>query len=176
MTPQDSVIIFFGDSQIEYCNWNELLGRTNIVNQGIAGDVVTDLLDRAAVVCQEQPTKIFIEIGTNDLSMNLPLSQIRADYEKLITILQQNCKAAIYVNSVLPLQDFPGEIYQNASILALNRSLKQLCTEKALIYIDLTDALSDDSGNLNPAFTMDGLHLNAEGYVVWANILTQYLV
>ena len=56
MTKSDSVIIFLGDSQFEYANWNELLERDDVLNRGIAGDVVSGLIGRVEEVCRHQPT------------------------------------------------------------------------------------------------------------------------
>jgi lysophospholipase L1-like esterase len=176
MTQEDSVIIFLGDSQFEYANWNELLGRNDVLNRGIAGDVVSGLIGRVAEVCRHQPTKIFIEIGTNDLSMGLSVDEIMADYEKLIEAIKERTTAEIYINSVLPVQDLPGENYQNSEILNLNRNLKDFCKKKFLRYIDLTATFTDDdSGNLKTEYTSDGLHLNAKGYLEWKQILNKLL-
>lgn len=174
MNIQDSVIIFLGDSQIEYGNWNELLQRNDILNRGIAGDVVSGLLGRVEEVCRHQPSKIFIQIGTNDLSMDLSPKEIIKDYTLLIDEIQQRCTAQIYVNAVLPVQDLPGEFYQNSIILALNRSLKQLCQSKSIEYINLNDTFTDELGNLKSTLTNDGLHLNDKGYLVWAKILKPF--
>jgi lysophospholipase L1-like esterase len=176
MTQQDSSIIFLGDSQFEYANWNELLERKDILNRGIAGDVVSGLIGRVEEVCRHQPTKIFIEIGTNDLSMGLSVDEIMADYEKLMEAIKKRTTAEIYINSVLPVQDLPGENYQNAEILNLNRKIKAFCEKQALKYIDLMPTFTDDnSGNIKTEYTSDGLHLNAKGYLEWKRILMPFL-
>ena len=69
MIQKNNIIVFLGDSQFEYCNWNELLVRSDMLNYGIAGDTTSGLVGRVEVVCQHNPSKIFIEIGTNDLSL-----------------------------------------------------------------------------------------------------------
>lgn len=177
MTKSDSVIIFLGDSQFEYANWNELLERNDVLNRGIAGDVVSGLIGRIEEVCRHQPTKIFIEIGTNDLSMGLSVSEIMTDYKKLIAEIKRRTTAKIYINSVLPVQDLPGENYQNSEILNLNRKIKDFCEKQRLNYIDLTETFTDDnSGNLKTEYTNDGLHLNAKGYLEWKQILTPFLL
>jgi lysophospholipase L1-like esterase len=177
MIKSDSVIIFLGDSQFEYANWNELLERDDILNRGIAGDIISGLIGRVEEVCRHQPTKIFIEIGTNDLSMGLSVSEIMMDYEKLIVEIKRRTTAEIYINSVLPVQDLPGENYQNSEILNLNRKIKDFCKKQTLTYIDLTTTFTDDnSGDLKTEYTHDGLHLNTKGYLEWKQILTPFLL
>jgi|AntRauTorckE5430_2_1112549.scaffolds.fasta_scaffold01922_4 lysophospholipase L1-like esterase len=176
MIKKDSSIIFFGDSQFEYANWNELLERDDILNRGIAGDVISGLIGRVEEICRHQPKKIFIEIGTNDLSMGLSVAEIMADYEKLIEEIKSRISTEIYINSVLPVQDLPGENYQNTEILNLNRKIKDFCEKQSLKYIDLTETFTDDnSGNLKTEYTSDGLHLNAKGYLEWKRILMPFL-
>ena len=171
MTKRDSMIVFIGDSQIEYCNWNELFKRKDIINRGIAGDVTSGVLARIEEVTRHNPTKVFIQVGTNDLSMGISEKQIIEDYKSIIEEIQEKSQAEIYVNGVLPVQDLPGEFYQNSEILSLNRALKQLCTEKQVKFIDLSNQFTDDSGNLNQELTNDGLHLNTKGYLIWGDIL-----
>lgn len=171
MIKQDSVIVFIGDSQVAYCNWNELLNRKDILNRGIAGDITAGVLARIEEVIRHNPTKVFIQIGTNDLSMGIAEKQILADYSRVIEKIQEKSQAMIFINSILPVQDLPGEFYQNSEILSLNRALKQLCTEKQVNFIDLADKFTDDLGNLNQVLTNDGLHLNAKGYLIWSDIL-----
>jgi lysophospholipase L1-like esterase len=168
-------IVFLGDSQIEYCNWNELLGNKNILNRGIAGDVTAGLIGRIDEICRHQPSKIFIEIGTNDLSMDIAPLQIIDDFGKLVALIKAQSEAKIFINSVLPVQDLPFEGFQNAEILALNRQLKAFCAAEKLTFIELDDIFADENGNLKAEFTHDGLHLTAEGYVAWAERLKQYL-
>lgn len=177
MGQQDSVIAFIGDSQIEYCNWNELLNRDDVLNRGIAGDVTSGVLARVKELTRHNPAKVFVQVGTNDLSMGISEEQIIKDYGAVINKIREGSKgkAEIYINSVLPVQDLPGEFYQNSEILSLNRALKKLCMIKDVVFIDLSDKFTDDSGNLNPELTNDGLHLNADGYLIWANILKLFL-
>jgi lysophospholipase L1-like esterase len=41
--------------------------------------------------------------------------------------------------------------------------------------IDLYPHFLNDQKKLDKKYTLDGLHLNAEGYKVWAGILKKYL-
>lgn len=172
---KDSVIIFLGDSQIEYGNWNELFNRNDILNRGIAGDITAGVIGRIDEIIRHNPSKIFIEVGTNDLGMDIPINDIITDYEQIISMLQTETTAKIYINSVFPVQDLPYEGFQNVEINNLNKKLKQLCKLKSITFIDLSDIFEDDAGNLKSKLTNDGLHLTAAGYLLWIERLKQYL-
>jgi lysophospholipase L1-like esterase len=172
---KDTAIIFAGDSQIEYGNWNELFNRNDILNRGIAGDVTAGLIGRMDEITRHNPSKVFIEIGTNDLGRGISIAQVIEDYRQVISILKTETTAKIFINSVLPVQDLPYEGYQNAEINHLNRQLKELCLSKKITFIDLSDIFNDESGNLKSELTNDGLHLTANGYLLWVEKLKQYL-
>ena len=52
-----------------------------------------------------------------------------------------------------------------SNLLELNILLKKLADERQIRFLDLTKNMADSSGNLNPNFTADGLHLNGDGYL-----------
>lgn len=172
---KDSVIIFIGDSQIEYGNWDELLERDDILNRGIAGDVTAGVLGRMNEIVRHNPSKVFIEVGINDLGMNISIPQIMEDYEQVISILKTKTNAEIFINSVLPVQDLPYEGFQNIEINTLNKKIKEFCELEKITFIDLTKVFSDETGNLKANLTNDGLHLTAKGYLLWVEQLKLFL-
>jgi lysophospholipase L1-like esterase len=50
-----------------------------------------------------------------------------------------------------------------------------MAAEEKIILVDLHPHFLDTNNKLDKRLTMDGLHLNAEGYKVWAKILKPYL-
>jgi len=60
-------------------------------------------------------------------------------------------------------------------IAFVNDGLKRICAAYSIPCINIHDAFLDDQKKLNKAYTYDGLHLNAEGYKLWAAILKPYI-
>jgi lysophospholipase L1-like esterase len=52
--------------------------------------------------------------------------------------------------------------------------LAALCKGRGVTYLDLDSVLRKD-GLIDPAFTFDGLHLNAQGYLRLAAVLQEAL-
>ena len=52
----------------------------------------------------------------------------------------------------------------------LNGKLRQIAAEENVLFIDLNEALSTN-GLLKQAYSYDGLHLSAAGYIAWANVI-----
>ncbi len=65
----------------------------------------------------------------------------------------------------------------NAKIVDLNTRLQALCLEKNIQFIELYNLFLDPTTNmLNLIYTIDGVHLSREGYELWVDTITPYLV
>lgn len=169
-------VIFLGNSITAGVDWNELLGMKNARNRGISGDITFGVLERLDEVIEGKPAKVFLLIGINDISRNIPDSLIVENYKKIITRIQQGSpKTTIYLQTLMPVNNtftqFKNHYNKDEHIEFINQSLKQLAQEFKVRLIDLNPLFQDKEGKLHKEFTEDGLHLNAAGYAHWASIL-----
>jgi len=149
-----------------------------IKNRGIGGDNTEGIMARLDEITESKPNKIFLEIGTNDLALNLPISMICSNYTQIIDVIRETTpNTTIYVQSVLPRYDDPSKRYgvYNDSIVLLNKELKKITVEKALTFINLFDVFKDSQGKLNPKFSSDGVHLNSDGYLIWKKEIEKFV-
>ena len=174
-----SDIIFLGNSITDFTDWNELLQLPNARNRGISGDITFGILERLDEVTEGEPAKVFILIGINDISRNIPDSVILDNYAKIIQrIKKESPKTIIYFNTLLPVNNsFTDRAHFNKDehLLAVNDGLKRLAMTEKVILIDIHPHFLDTDKKLDKRFTYDGLHLNAEGYKKWAIILKPFL-
>lgn len=172
-------IIFLGNSITDYTNWNELLQLPRARNRGISGDITFGVLERLDEVTAGKPAKIFILIGINDISRNIPDSIILDNYRKIIyRIKKESPKTKIYFNTIFPVNNtFPARNHFNkdAHILYINQELKKLGEAEKFTVIDAWPSFLDNEKRLDKKYTYDGLHPNSEGYKKWATILIPYL-
>jgi len=172
-------IIFLGNSITDYTDWNELLQLPEARNRGISGDITFGVLERLDEATEGKPGKVFILIGINDISRNIPDSIILDNYRKMIErIKAASPKTIIYFHTVLPVNNtFPDKNHFNKDehIAAVNEGLKKICVAEKVTLIDIHASFLDTDKRLNKNYTYDGLHLNAEGYKKWASILQPYL-
>ena len=169
-------IIFLGNSITARTDWMELLGRTDVRNRGISGDITFGILERLDEVTEGKPAKIFILIGINDISRNVPDSFIIDNYRKMIQrIKKESPKTKIYFHTLMPVNNeftqFKNHYNKDEHILNVNDELKKLCAKEKITVIDLYPHFLDAGKKLDKKYTIDGLHLTAEGYKVWAAIL-----
>lgn len=104
-------IVFTGSSLMEMFpihKWVKELGPNApiIYNRGVGGYRTTDLLSILdACVFELKPRKVFINIGTNDLSDgNVSLEEVMSNYDKIITQIEQQLPGVIiYMMAYYPI-------------------------------------------------------------------------
>jgi lysophospholipase L1-like esterase len=169
-------IIFLGNSITAGTDWMELLGRTDVRNRGISGDITFGVLQRLDEVTEGKPAKVFILIGINDISRNIPDSVIVGNYQKIIQrIKKESPSTKIYFQTLLPVNNeftaFKNHYNKDEHILYVNASLKVIGVKEKITVIDLYQHFLDAQNKLDKKYTIDGLHLNTAGYQVWADLL-----
>lgn len=171
-----SDIVFLGNSITANVEWRELLDMPNIKNRGISGDISFGVLERLDEVINGKPAKVFVLIGINDISRNIPDEMIVANYRKIISRIRQGApETKIYFHTLLPVNNeftqFKNHYNKDEHIAFLNSSLQAIAKETNITLIDLHPILMDANGKLDKKYTIDGLHINAEGYKKWAAVL-----
>ena len=169
-------IIFLGNSITANTDWSELLGILNVKNRGISGDITFGVLERLKEVTEGKPAKVFILIGVNDISRNIPYEYMVKNYEKIVTGIKTASPATrIYIQTLLPTNNsydkFKNHYNKEDKILAVNQFLKELASKENVTLIDLYPHFLDSDKKLDKQFTIDGLHLSAAGYLKWKEIL-----
>lgn len=175
-SPED--IIFLGNSITAGTDWMELLENKHARNRGISGDITFGVLERLDEVTEGKPSKIFILVGINDIARNIPDSVIAGNYEKMIArIRKESPHTKIYFQTLLPvnneLKPARNHFNKDEHILNVNRLLKILCKREKVECIDLYPHFLSQDNKLEKNYTYDGLHLNPEGYKIWAAILKE---
>lgn len=179
MENKSKPIVFLGDSIIEGANWDELFNNPSIVNRGISGDNTEGVLNRIPEIIRLQPSKLFIAVGTNDISQGVSTEQIISNYRGIIEAIQDKSpQTKIFIHSLLPVSLPSNSIYahSNKEILQVNQELIKLCSEKGIEYLNIHPNFSDKGGKLKSEFTNDGLHLLGKGYLVWKEQIQEYMV
>ena len=173
-------IIFLGNSITSSVNWHELLSLPQARNRGISGDTSFGILERLDEVTEVNPAKVFLLIGINDLAKNFPAPMIIRNYEKIVQrIKSESPQTDIYVQTLMPVNNtftqFKGHYNKDEVIAEVNEGIRRIAKEQEVNLIDLHPHFLDAEQRLIKEYTEDGLHLNAEGYAAWAEILMPYL-
>lgn len=168
---QQKKIVMYGDSHVKLGKWSNLLNRNDIKNSGLGGATTGDLVQLVHErVIAYKPEKCFIEVGINDIVLNVPLHLIKYNYTELIdTLLANNITPVI--QSTLYQENNP----QNKMLVdSINNFLADYCASHQLYYLDLNSKLSTNQG-LKPEYSLDGTHITERAYETWSNELNLYL-
>jgi lysophospholipase L1-like esterase len=153
----------------------ELLQDIRVKNRGIWGDRILGIISRLKPIVDEQPKKIFIEIGSNDVASRETPQMILENYKLLLDTLQTSCKKSkLYVQSIFPVRDLIDSDVRNVNIRIVNQGLENYCKEKNITYIDVYTPFTQDM-ELIEQYSVDGWHLSGEGYILWAKILKPFV-
>lgn len=169
-------ICFLGDSITDGCEWAELTGKSNATNRGIGGDTAWGIIARIDEITQGKPSKVFLMIGTNDLSRGKTPTEVSDKIDEIIkTIKKQSPQTVIYLQSTFPVIDGKVKAYENKNINPLNIELEKIAKIEKVTWIEIASSLKDKNGQLKSELTNDGLHLNGAGYQLWYSLIKKYL-
>lgn len=170
-----NAVVFIGDSITDGNEWAEQLNCRRCQNRGISGDISAGVLARLDDILAQKPAKIFLMIGINDISRNIPNGTVIANYREFVRRTRAaSPRTKIYLQSVLPTNNTLRKFVDknDESIKILNDAMREIArTAEGVGYVDLHKEFLDADGRLDRKYTNDGLHLLGEGYVLWAKIL-----
>lgn len=164
-------IVFIGNSITNMHEWCEAFGNHNVINRGTSGAVSDEVVNNLESMIAGNPKKAFIMIGTNDLGTSgiNNAAHVAGNARLIIDYIQKTSpETEIYVQSILPSRLRNLQLQQET-----NDSLKNICRDFEVTYIDLWDKLL--SVSQNNTHTLDGLHLSATGYRIWCNTIAGYV-
>jgi lysophospholipase L1-like esterase len=169
-SPDPERVIFFGDSHIGLWRTADNFPGRHYVNRGIGGQTTAQMLVRfRADVIALKPRVVLILGGSNDVLIHwrkLPFEQTVDNYASMAELARENDIKVIFA-AVPPVnREWTTRLEQPDRIRKINEWLKNYCTANRFIYLDYYDQLADANGMLKAELSIDGLHLNPEGYKV----------
>ncbi len=170
-------VVMLGNSLTQWADWNELLGRTNIANRGIAGDITEGYLQRMDQIYRLKPKLCFVEGGINDLYSNVPVDVVFENYKKIVENLRSHKIIPILQSTLFVSPKWHSAAAKNKEVAELNSLLQAFSKKNNIEFINLNATMSADN-QLHDNLTYDGVHLTAKGYELWGaeveNVLKKY--
>lgn len=172
-------VVFIGNSITEQWSYYRpgFISTNNYLNRGIGGQTTPQMLLRfRSDVVELNPQVVVIAGGINDIAENT--GRYNIDYTinniaSMADIAEVNGIKVILV-SVLPATtiSWNHEIVDvSEKIIDLNNKIKALARKKGYVYTDLYSILVSDDNKLNPIYSVDGVHINADAYKVMEPII-----
>ena len=186
--------LFVGSSLMEHFPVNEILmsrGISKVIyNRGISGYTIPELLESMdEQIFDLEPSVIFINIGTNDISRPEETEDdLYGDYKEVLKQIKEKLPLAkVYMMAYYPvnpalaseIQAWP-EAAEAARLRKerlpwANDVVRRLAAEFGYEYIDVNEGLYDGTGELKRELSTDGIHMWPEAYEMIFDNMKDYL-
>lgn len=179
--------LFIGDSRVTgvalYSGWDNLTyyaesGMT-IYNmfQSRTAQVDGQTLSIEEALQKRSFGKIYLEIGINEMGTGTTDTFMEA-YEAAVARLQElQPDAIIYVCGIMYVKQSKSEsdpIFNNPAIRERNERIAQLADGESIFYLDINEVVTDETGNLNPDYTWDEVHLLGKYDILWLEYFSSH--
>lgn len=177
-----------GDGYVKYINAELFINygfQYQLINQGVNGNRITDLLNRIEEVVHLRPEKVFIMIGINDIwrhfdSQFMDILQIEEDvfresYEKIISVFLKN-NIKLYISSAYYLEQDQSNMMR-IKLNRYNEITKDLCQKYGIPFLDMQREMDELMKRYSSyIFSHDQVHMNYLGNYVLANKIYKFLI
>lgn len=186
--------LFVGSSLMEQFPINELLMsrgiQVTVYNRGIGGFTTNDMLESMEeMVFGLAPSRIFINIGTNDISASgYTLEALMERYRSILTQIKERLpQTQVYMMAYYPVNEIDKvpdnewgkhmfDTRNNTNIKLANEAVKALAAELGYEFINVNVGLTDERGMLKKEYTAEGVHMYANAYQIILDNMMPYLM
>lgn len=175
--PPKNALLFVGSSSIRLWKLDKSFPDRKTINRGFGGSQIADSVHYVdKLVLKHKPRIVVLYAGDNDVAAGKSPQQAAADFAKFTRAVH----AALPKSQILFIAIKPSVKRWNLvdRMKQANALIAAQCAkDDRLKYVDVFGPMLGDDGKPRPElFVKDGLHLNDEGYKLWASILRPHLV
>lgn len=172
--PPSGGVVFVGSSSIRL--WNDLGAQLSdargIINRGFGGATLSDCtryLDR--VVFPYAPRLIVVYAGDNDLAEGREPKEVFNEFVRFVERAHKTLPASRI--NYISIKPSPARASLIPKVLETNNLIKRfIAGGDNLEFIDVFTPMLDAAGQpRRELFRADSLHLNSDGYKLWASII-----
>ena len=176
--PPKGAILFAGSSSIVY--WQSLaedMAPLTVINRGFGGSQMFELnMFRDRIVTPYAPRAVLTYEGDNDVAAGKEPTDILAEYRDFVDHLKQHLPDTdIYFIAVKPSI---RRAHLWPTMVEVNDGLQALADEHDHVqFLDTsTPMLGEDGTVMTDLLVEDGLHMNANGYAIWTDVIRPVLM
>ena len=174
--PCQGGLLFVGSSSIRMWDLKKSFPDRLALNRGFGGSQMSDVIQYVdRIVIPYAPKIIVLYEGDNDIAAGKSADQVTHDFQSLVGLVHAELpKTKIVFISIKPSpkrwEHYPHMKQANDQIQSLTEK------DDRLDFVDVSRVMIGDDGlPIQSLFVKDGLHLNAEGYRRWANLVYPHL-
>lgn len=190
-TAEKGAVLFAGSSLMEMFPVEKFAEEdrlpVTVYNRGVGGFVTDELIENInTCIIDLQPSKLFINIGTNDLSdASRSMEYIMGNYSRILEEVKRSVPGVkLYLMAYYPVNYDAAapemkdclKVRSNEKIALANAEVKKLAGRSGGKYIDVSEPLKDGQGRLRAEFTIEGMHINEDGYRAVYPLVKKYIL
>jgi lysophospholipase L1-like esterase len=168
--------LFVGSSSIRMWDLKKAFPDLSTINHGFGGSELCDSIQYVdRIVIAFKPKVVFLYAGDNDVSKGKKAEVVIEDFQTFASRIRKKLPETTIV--FLPIKPSLARWNLWPEMNRANQAIKEF-TEKNpfLDYLDTaTPMLGRDQKPLENLFLKDGLHLNAAGYAIWNQKLSEWV-
>jgi lysophospholipase L1-like esterase len=174
--PVPGAVLFVGSSSIRLWDLETWFADRRVTNRGFGGSQISDAVEHFdLLVPPHRPSAIVFYAGDNDIAAGEDVAAVVADFRRFFTRVQETLPGT----PVLFIGIKPS-LARWQLVERMRLANREIATwserEPLLTFVDVDAAMLGQDGKPRPElFVADGLHLTAEGYRLWTEILTPLL-
>lgn len=191
---QKGQMLFVGSSLMEHFPINEILMSRGldikIYNRGISGYTIPELLESMdEQIFDLEPSVIFINIGTNDISKPDETAEgFEADYRNVLSQIKERLpETKVYVMAYYPVNvELAKKVvaWPEAPLAAelrlqrldkANSIAESLAKEMGYEFINVNEGLAGVDGQTLREYSTDGIHLWPKAYEIVFDNMSKYI-
>ena len=175
--PPQRGILFIGSSSIRL--WKTLASDfpdKQVINRGFGGSEIADSVELAErIVFPYEPRLIVLYAGGNDINAGKSPERVANDFKAFVRKVHERLPqtAIAYIS----IAGNPARWAQVEKVKAANAMIEAFARETpGLKFINVFPQMLGPDGQPRPEiFSADRLHMNEEGYKLWAKIVRPFL-
>ena len=176
--PPPGGVLFVGSSSIRF--WTGLetafADQPVVIKRGFGGSRLSESADLVhRLVLPYQPRLVVLYAGENDIHEGVSPQDLLAHFKRFV----QQVQGALPATRVafMAIKPSPSRLAFMAAMREANLLIQtHVLQHDNLDYIDVHTAMLDNDGRPRPElFVRDQLHLSAEGYGLWRQIVSAHL-
>jgi lysophospholipase L1-like esterase len=176
--PPPGGVLFVGSSSIRF--WTGLetafADQPVVIKRGFGGSRLSESADLVhRLVLPYQPRLVVLYAGENDIHEGTSPSELLAHFKRFVQQVQGTLPATRV--AYMAIKPSPSRLAFMAAMREANLLIQtHVLQHDNLDYIDVHTAMLDNDGRPRPElFVRDQLHLSAEGYGLWRQIVSAHL-
>jgi lysophospholipase L1-like esterase len=175
--PAAGGIVFVGSSSIRLWDAAKWFPNMPVINRGFGGSQLADSVHFAPrIVIPYKPAKIVIYAGDNDLNAGKTPQEVFNDYTSFVELVRKSLPETEIIYIGIKPSIARWKLLEQGC--ETNRLIREFAASHPhLKFVEVERAmLGADGQPRKELYRPDGLHLTDEGYKVWVELLTPFLM